>query len=136
VKKTTYNRNALMALILGRIEHKGSPQGLNVMAEELRWMGIRSITCEQLRSVAHSDLRSPHPQLRLVAEDVFWFAERNLPLGWSLYGDVRMLPCFYRVYPPRISWDELDRPENILPHSECPLDAAIGTIAGGRKLYP
>jgi hypothetical protein len=106
----------LMDLVLSRMEQKCCPQGLNVILEELHWMGMTAITCEQLRSAVKADLSGSHPRLRAVAPDVYWLAEVNVPLGWSLYRDVRMLPCFYRRYPPQISWDDLDSPENILPY--------------------
>ncbi len=101
--------------ILGRLEQKCSPQGLHVMVEELQWMGFRSITYNQLLRAVHAELRTAHPRIRCIAQGVYWFADMNIPCGWSLYGDRRMLPCFYRTYPPAISWDDLDRPENILP---------------------
>ncbi len=85
------------------------------MVEELQWMGFRSITYNQLLRAVHAELRTAHPRIRRIAQGVYWFADMNIPCGWSLYGDRRMLPCFYRTYPPAISWDDLDRPENILP---------------------
>jgi|SRR5690348_16757862 len=102
-------------LIIERLEQKGCPQGLHVILEELRWMGQRSITYERLRHAVRKELRAAGPRIRCVAEGVYWFSEADLPLGWSLFGDRRMLPCFYRQYPPAISWDDLDMPENILP---------------------
>jgi hypothetical protein len=104
-----------MTFILERLEHKGCPQGLNVMLEELLWMGARALTLKNLLNAVQIELRKPSPRIRMVSEGVYWFAERNIPIGWSVFGDRRMLPCFYRVYPPAISWDDLDRPENILP---------------------
>ena len=85
------------------------------MAEELRWLGERSMTYEKLSQAVHAELREIHPRIRRVAEGVYWFAEGATPQGWSLYGDKRMLPCFYRRYPPEISWEEIDLPENMLP---------------------
>jgi len=102
-------------LILARLEQKGCPQGLHVIFEELQWMGKRSITYERLRYAVRKELRAAHPHIRRVAEGVYWFSDVDVPLGWSLFGDRRMLPCFYRRYPLAISWDDLDRPENILP---------------------
>jgi len=101
--------------ILERFERKGCPQGLNVMAEELQWMGQGSITREKLLHAIHTEMRQRHPRIQLVSENVYWLAGKNVPAGWSVFGDKRMLPCFYREYPPHVSWDELDRPENILP---------------------
>ena len=105
----------VMDWILERIQRKCCPQGLNVISEELRWMGQDSMTYEKLSQAVRVELRKPHPRIQSVAEGIYWFAEKNVPAGWSLYGDRRMLPCFYREYPPLISWDELDNPENILP---------------------
>lgn len=85
------------------------------MLEELQWMGAGALTCDQLRAAVRAEMRRPRPRIQRVAENVYWFMDRDIPLGWSLYRDRRMLPCFYRVYPPAISWDDLDRPENILP---------------------
>jgi hypothetical protein len=85
------------------------------MVEELQWMGDHSITYEKLLQAVRAELNDPHPRIRRVAEGVYWFKDAEIPLGWSLYGDRRMLPCFYRRYPPQISWDELDLPENLLP---------------------
>ena len=107
--------NSLIDLILERLRFKGCPQGLNVMAEELRWMGRSSITHERLRLAVRAELRMPHPRIRGVAEAVYWLSDHNVPVGWSLFHDQRMLPCFYRLYPPAISWDDIDAPENILP---------------------
>jgi hypothetical protein len=101
--------------IFERLEQKGCPQGLHVMAEELQWMGECSITYEILLRSVCKEMQATHPRLRRIAEGVFWFSASEIPLGWSLFGDRRMLPCFYRQYPPAISWDELDLPENILP---------------------
>ena len=109
-------RNApLMNCVLERLEHKCSPQGLHTMVEELQWMGLRSITYEKLWRAVRAELRTTRPRIRRVAEGVYWFVDTTIPFGWSLYRDRRMLPCFYRTYPPAISWDDLDRPENILP---------------------
>ena len=104
-----------MTRVLERLEQKCCPQGLHVIFEELRWMGDRTMTYEQLSDAVHSDLRATHPRIRRVAEGVYWFAELDIPLGWSLFRDRRMLPCFYRRYPPAISWEDLDLPENVLP---------------------
>ncbi|MGI9103680.1 MAG: hypothetical protein ACR2IF_14670 [Terriglobales bacterium] len=108
---------AIMAKVLERLEGKRCPQGLHVIVEELHWMGNRSITYEKVLKIVRAELRHDHPRIRRVAEGVYWFADLEIPLGWSLYGDRRMLPCFYRKYPPEISWDNLDLPENLLP---CP----------------
>ena len=105
----------VMDWILERIERKCCPQGLNVISEELRWMGQDSMTYEKLMQAVRLELRKPYPRIQSVAEGIYWFANKRIPTGWSLYGDKRMLPCFYREYPPAISWDKLDRPENILP---------------------
>ncbi len=105
----------LMDYVLERLASKCSPQGLHVMAEELRWMGRRSVTYEKLCAAVGAELSAPQPRIRRVAEGVYWFVDANLPPGWSLFLDRRMLPCFYRLYPPAISWDDLDRPENLLP---------------------
>ena len=104
-----------MDWILERIERKCCPQGLNVISEELLWMGQGSMTHERLLHAVRVELKKPCPRIQSVAEGVYWFADKNIPTGWSLYGDRRMLPCFYREYPPVISWDKLDQPENILP---------------------
>lgn|SRR5512144_388225 len=101
--------------VIERLEQKGCPQGLHVILEELRWMGERAMTYEKLWDAVRAELRAHHPRIRRVAEGIYWFAGADIPLGWSLFGDRRMLPCFYRKYPPAISWDDLDLPENILP---------------------
>ncbi|MGZ4839277.1 MAG: hypothetical protein ACXVZR_12075 [Terriglobales bacterium] len=110
-----HNGTATMTKVLERLEQKCCPQGLHVMVEELQWMGERSLTCEKMWDAVRTELRHPKPRIRRVAEGVYWFADAEIPLGWSLYRDRRMLPCFYRRYPPQISWDDLDRPENLLP---------------------
>jgi hypothetical protein len=110
-----HKRVSPMSGVLERLEHKCCPQGLHVILEELRWLGDRSLTYEQLSHAVKTDLRGPRPRIRRVAEGVYWFAQLDIPLGWSLFGDRRMLPCFYRRYPPAISWEELDLPENVLP---------------------
>jgi hypothetical protein len=109
-----------MQWILERLEHKCAPQGLNVMVEELHWMGVGSATYKKLWRAVRTELRSKHPRIRPVAEAVYWFADRNLPQGWSLFRERSMLPCFYRLYPPAISWEELDQPGNILPRPARP----------------
>lgn len=109
------NGAPVMEWILERIERKCCPQGLNIIAEELHWMGQESMTYDKLRQAVGVELRKSHPRIQSVSEGVYWFADKNIPVGWSLYGDRRMLPCFYREYPPIISWDELDQPDNILP---------------------
>jgi hypothetical protein len=101
--------------ILERLERKQSPQGLKVIEEELHWLGQKSITHERLLHAVAAELRRPHPRIESVAEGVYWFADKRTPVGWTLFGDKRMLPCFYREYPPDISWEKLDEPENILP---------------------
>jgi hypothetical protein len=101
--------------IIERLEQKGCPQGLHVIAEELQWMGQRSTTYEELWHAVRTELRGDHPRIQRVAEGVYWLSATEIPLGWSLFGDRRMLPCFYRQYPPTISWEDLDLPENILP---------------------
>ncbi len=105
----------VMDWILERIERKNSPQGLNVIAEELRWLGQDSITHEKLVQAVSLEMKKPRPRIEAVAEGVYWIAGKCTPPGWSLFGDRRMLPCFYREYPPEIPWEHLDRPENILP---------------------
>jgi hypothetical protein len=105
----------IMDWILDRIERKSSPQGLNVIAEELRWLGQAAITHEKLLQAVSAELKKPRPRIEAVAEGVYWIAGKTTPPGWSLFGDLRMLPCFYREYPPDISWEEIDNPENILP---------------------
>lgn len=107
-------------LILERLRFKGCPQGLNVIVEELQWMGRGSITNEGLRLAIRRELRMPHPRIRRVGEGVYWLSGYNIPVGWSLFLDRRMLPCFYRQYPPAIAWEELDKPENILPKPTLP----------------
>jgi hypothetical protein len=102
--------------ILERIEYKGCPQGLHVMAEELQWMEVGSISYDRLRRAADVELRRANSRIKRVTDDIYWLADRKVPLGWSLYRDQRMLPCFYRVYPPAISWEDIDKAENILPH--------------------
>jgi hypothetical protein len=109
------NGTAIMRRVLERLERKCCPQGLHVMVEELQWMGERSITYEKLLHAVRAELQDYHPRIRRVAEGVYWFSDAQIPLGWSIYGDRRMLPCFYRKYPPEISWDDLDLPENLLP---------------------
>lgn len=109
-----------MALLLERLQAKCCPQGLHVMVEELQWMGERSITYEKVLEAVRSELRHGEPRIRRVAEGVYWFADADIPLGWSLFRDRRMLPCFYRKYPPQISWDNLDLPENLLPPPNSP----------------
>jgi hypothetical protein len=111
----THKQASPMTRVLARLEHKCCPQGLHVILEELHWLGDRSLTYEQLSHAVHTDLRASHPRIRRVAEGVYWFAELDIPLGWSLFRDQRMLPCFYRRYPPAISWEDLDRPDNVLP---------------------
>jgi hypothetical protein len=106
----------MIETILERLRFKGCPQGLNVMTEELRWMGRSSITRGGLERTVRAELRMRHPRICRVAEGVYWFADQNVPVGWSLFLDQRMLPCFYRVYPPAIPWEDLDKAENILPH--------------------
>jgi hypothetical protein len=101
--------------ILERLERKKSPQGLKVIEEELHWLGQKSITRERLLHAVAIELRRPHPRIESVGDGVYWFADKRPPLGWTLFGDKRMLPCFYREYPPDISWEKLDEPENILP---------------------
>ena len=105
----------VMDWILERLERKNSPQGLKVIAEELQWLGQNSITHEKLLHAVLIEMKKPRPRIEAVAEGVYWIAGKCTPVGWSLFGDRRMLPCFYREYPPDISWDELDRPDNILP---------------------
>jgi hypothetical protein len=104
-----------MDWILERLERKNSPQGLNVIAEELQWLGQTTITHERLVAAVTSELRRPRPRIEAVAEEVYWIAGQCTPSGWSLFRDRRMLPCFYREYPPDISWEEIDSPANILP---------------------
>ena len=104
-----------MTRVLERLEQKCCPQGLHVIVEELQWMGYPSMTYEKLWQAVCAELNNARPRIRRVAEGVYWFAESDIPLGWSLFGDKRMLPCFYRRYPPAISWDDLDQPENLLP---------------------
>ena len=101
--------------ILERIERKCCPQGLNVILEELQWMGQENITHDKLSHAVSLELRKPHPRIETVAEGIYWFANKSVPAGWSMFNDRRMLPCFYREYPPEIAWEDLDRPENILP---------------------
>ena len=110
-----FGRDWMIDKILERLRFKGCPQGLNVMAEELRWMGSSSMTTKRLRRAVRAELRMPRPRICRVAEGVYWFADQNIPVGWSLFLDRRMLPCFYRLYPPAIPWDDIDIAENILP---------------------
>ncbi len=105
----------LMDWIMERLERKNSPQGLKVMAEELHWLGQVSITHEKLVQAVSLEMKKPKPRIEAVAEGVYWIAGKCTPPGWSLFGDRRMLPCFYREYPPDISWEQIDQPENILP---------------------
>ena len=105
----------VMDWILERLERKNSPQGLNVIAEELRWLGQASITHEKLVQAVSAEMKKLRPRIESVAEGVYWFAGKCTPPGWSLFGDRRTLPCFYREYPPDIMWEDIDRPENILP---------------------
>jgi hypothetical protein len=106
---------SVLSKIFERLEAKSCPQGLNVMAEEFHWLGDTELTHERLTQAVKAEMGKPRPRLRVVVEGVYWFADRNIPIGWSIFGDRRMLPCFYREYPPHVSWDDLDRPENILP---------------------
>jgi len=105
----------VMDWILERLERKSSPQGLKVIEEELHWLGQTSITHEKLVQAVAVEMKKPHPRIEAVTEGVYWFAGKCTPPGWSLFRDQRMLPCFYRKYPPDITWDDIDRPENILP---------------------
>lgn len=105
----------VMDWILERLERKNSPQGLNVIAEELRWLGQPAITHEKLVQAVSLEMKRARPRIEAVAEGVYWIAGKCTPPGWNLFGDRRMLPCFYREYPPDISWEHLDQPENILP---------------------
>jgi len=114
----------LIDLILERLRFKGCPQGLNVICEELQWLGRTSITHEALRLAVRRELRMPHPRIRSIAEGVYWFSHDDVPVGWSLFLDRRMLPCFYRQYPPAIAWEDLDKPENILPKPAPPRPAS------------
>ena len=126
-------------LVLDRLEQKCCPQGLHVILEELRWMGDRSITYEELWQAVRTELHAAHPRIRRVAEGVYWFAQTDIPLGWSLFADRRMLPCFYRRYPPAISWDDLDLPENVLPpppQGAAPEAASFSIIACAARSYP
>ena len=101
--------------VLERLQYKSCPQGLHVMAEELQWMGDSAMTHEVLGRAVQAELRRPNPRIQVVAQGVYWFSDVRVPLTWSLYGDSRMLPCFYRRYPPAISWEEVDQPDNLLP---------------------
>jgi hypothetical protein len=78
--------------ILERIDYKGCPQGLHVIAEELEWMEVASINYDRLKCAADVERRA-NPRIKRVAEGIYWFAERQVPVGWSLYRDQRMLPC-------------------------------------------
>jgi len=111
----SWARTPLINWILERIDYKGCPQGLHVMAEELEWMEVASVNYDRLKRAAEVELRRANPRIKRVAEGIYWFAERQVPAGWSLYRDQRMLPCFYREYPPAISWEDIDKPGNILP---------------------
>lgn len=111
----SWTRTPVINWILERIDYKGCPQGLHVMAEELEWMEVASVNYDRLKRAADVELRKANPRIKRVAEGVYWFAERQVPVGWSLYRDQRMLPCFYRKYPPAISWEDIDKPANILP---------------------
>jgi len=108
-------RRPVINWILERIDYKGCLQGLHVMAEELEWMEVASVNYDRLKRAAEVELRRANPRIKRVVEGIYWFAERQVPLGWSLYRDPRMLPCFYREYPPAISWEDIDNPGNILP---------------------
>jgi hypothetical protein len=133
-----------MRRVLERLEQKCCPQGLHVMLEELQWMGERSMTYEKLFHAVRTELRATHPRIQRVAEGVYWFAGTDIPPGWSLFGDWRTLPCFYRKYPPAISWDDLDLPENVLPppqaaarQSEVPKHRLAGhALAKGHLMTP
>jgi len=109
------NGAPVMDWILERMERKNSPQGLNVIAEELHWLGQTAITHEKLVHAVSMEMKKSKPRIEAIAEGVYWIAGKCTPPGWSLFGDRRMLPCFYREYPPDILWEQLDRPENILP---------------------
>lgn len=112
---THHHATPAMTYVLERLEQKCCPQGLHVIVEELQWMGHRCMTYEKLWDAVRAELRATHPRIRRVAEGVYWFAQSDIPLGWSLFRDKRMLPCFYRRYPPAISWEDIDLPENLLP---------------------
>ncbi len=114
----------VMDWIMERLERKNSPQGLKVIAEELRWLGQESITYEKLLLAVSAELKRTRPRIEAVAEGIYWVAGKCTPAGWSLYSDRRMLPCFYRQYPPDISWDEIDQPANILPPPKRKQDVA------------
>ena len=111
-------RMPMINWILERIDYKGCPQGLHVIAEELEWLEVASVNYERLKRAADVELRRANPRITRVAEGIYWFAERQVPVGWSLYRDQRMLPCFYREYPPAISWEDIDKPGNILPRPQ------------------
>jgi hypothetical protein len=93
------------------------------MAEEFQWLGDTELTHEKLEQAVRAEMGKARPRLRVVVEGVYWFSDVNIPVGWSLFGDRRMLPCFYREYPPNVSWDDLDRPENLLPAPDKPARA-------------
>jgi len=101
--------------VLERLSSKGCPQGLNVMAEELRWLGLQSVTYVKLLNAVNAEMGKPQSRIARLSEGVYWFSDKSTPSGWSRELDLRMLPCFYRRYPPDISWNELDNAENILP---------------------
>jgi hypothetical protein len=107
----------VLEMIIERLERKACPQGLNVMAEELQWIGHSSATYDKIVRAVKAELTQSHPRILAVSEGIYWLADRTVPAGWSLYGKA-MLPCFYCEYPPQISWDELELPANIMPHPE------------------
>jgi hypothetical protein len=101
--------------VLERLSSKCCPQGLNVMAEELRWLGLGSMTYLKLLNAVNTEIGKPQSRIAQLSGEVYWFSGKSTPADWSLKLDRRMLPCFYRRYPPDIPWDELENPENILP---------------------
>jgi hypothetical protein len=106
--------SSVLDRVIERLERKASPQGLNVLAEEFQWMGDSLITYEKLCKAVRAELHKPHSRLIVVSVGIVWLREKSVPAGWSLFCK-GMLPCFYREYPPQISWEELDLPENRLP---------------------
>lgn len=112
---TSLSSNAsVLDWVIERIERKACPQGLNVLAEELQWMGQAALTFDKLYKAVSNELRRPHSRLIVVSEGIYWLNDKSLPAGWSMFGK-GMLPCFYREYPPDIPWEKFDCPENVLP---------------------
>ena len=63
-------RTPMINWILERIEYKGCPQGLHVMADELDWMEVASVNYDRLKRAADVELRRANPRIKRVAEGI------------------------------------------------------------------